>query len=138
MPAITVSALLTDPAGAILVVRRKGTALWRLPGGIISTGASVTGMLLSFCRRQVGVAPDFVAPLFEFEFSGRRVVVGRDEIRHAQARACGWIESVQWCRRDALPVGLDPLAAMAISLSEALRPRENSDGSADPAHTLFA
>ena len=119
MQHLTVSALLTDAAGLILLVRRKGSALWRLPGSVIRSTASVGGMLVSLCRRQAGVAPDFVAPFFDFEFSGRRVVVGRDEIRHEQARACGWVEAVQWFRRDALPVGIEPFAAVAISLSAA-------------------
>ncbi len=118
MPLLSVSALLFDSAGSILLVHRKGSALWRLPGGDISRTASVMGMLVSLSRRQVGVAPDFVSPLFTFEFSGRRVIVGRDEIPHERARACGWIESVQWCRPDGLPLGLDPLAGMAISLRE--------------------
>jgi ADP-ribose pyrophosphatase YjhB (NUDIX family) len=113
---LAVSALLTDGRGNVLLIRRKRSALWRLPGGEISPQASVTGMLVSLCRRQVGVVPDFVQPLFRIEFSGRRVTVGRDEIRHEQARACGWVEAVQWCRPDALPLGVDPLAAVAISL----------------------
>lgn len=116
MPSLTVSALLTDAAGAVLLVRRKRSALWSLPGGEISVTASISGMLLSLCRRQVGVTPDFIRPFYTFEFSGRRVIVGQDDVRHEQARACGWIESVQWCRPEALPVGTDPLAAVAISL----------------------
>ena len=113
---LLVSALLTDADGSILLVRRKRSALWRLPGGEVGREASIARVLVSLCRRQTGVAPDFVAPLFTFVFSGRRVIVGRDEVRHEQARACGWIESVQWCAPDRLPVGVDPLAAMAISL----------------------
>jgi hypothetical protein len=118
MPLLTVSALLTDAAGMILLVRRKQSVLWRLPGGDISHTASATGMIVSLCRRQIGVAPDFVAPMYAFEFAGRRVFVGCDVIPHDQARACGWIEAVQWARRGALPVGVDPIAAMAISLSD--------------------
>jgi hypothetical protein len=123
MPSSTVAALLSDAAGMILLVRRKRSALWRLPGGDVGPHASAAGMLVSLCRRQAGVAPEFVAPWFEFTIVGRRVLVAPAEIRHEQARACGWIEAVQWCRPDHLPVALDPAAAMAISLAEAGRVR---------------
>lgn len=122
MPSLTVAALLTDAAGSILLVRRKGSALWRLPGGAISYQASVTGMLISLCRRQAGVAPDFVAPFFRFEFAGRTVLVGRDSIPHERARACGWIEAVTWCERGALPMNVDPVAAMTIGLAGSSHP----------------
>jgi ADP-ribose pyrophosphatase YjhB (NUDIX family) len=136
MPLLTVSALLTDASGMILLVRRKNSALWKLPGGDIGRAASATVMLASLCRRQVGIVPDFVAPLYAFEFAGRRVFVGRDVVRHEQARACGWIEAVEWCHRGSLPVGVEPIAAMAISLSD--RPAFRLTMSAPPLNVTAA
>lgn len=117
MRVLTISAVLTESTGLILLARRKNSALWRLPGGAAPPGASVSRLLVSLCRRQVGVAPDFLAPLLEFDVLGRRVLVGRDEIQPERARACGWIEAVQWCQPNRLPLGIDPLTAMVISLT---------------------
>lgn len=113
----TILALLTDAAGELLLVRRKDSSLWSLPGGVLRVPVrSRCAFLIVCCRRQVGVAPDFVAPLREFEFAGKGVVVGTDEIPHDRARACGRVEVSRWFRPDELPVELAPLARMAIGL----------------------
>jgi hypothetical protein len=68
------------------------------------------------CSRQVGVTPDFVAPLREFTFAGQRVLFGVDEIAATRARACGRVAESNWFRPDTLPVDLAPTARFAISL----------------------
>ncbi len=113
----TLLALLTDDSGRVLLVRRKNSLLWSLPGGEIRAPvASVQLYLAACCSRQVGVTPDFGGPLIEFDFAGTQVVMGVDEVPHDRARACGRIEASQWFRYDALPVELTPVACMAIAL----------------------
>jgi ADP-ribose pyrophosphatase YjhB (NUDIX family) len=113
----TVLALLTEAAGEVLLVRRRDSLLWSLPGGVLRhPSSSRTAFLAVCCRRQVGVAPDFVVPLREFEFAGQGVAVGIDDVARERVRACGRVTESQWFRYDALPVDLAPLARMAIGL----------------------
>jgi ADP-ribose pyrophosphatase YjhB (NUDIX family) len=117
MPVQTILALLNDSAGNLLLVRRKESLLWSLPGGVLRTPTRMRAEFLAVCcRRQVGVTPDFVAALREFEFAGQGVAVGSDEICQHRARACGRVESSRWFRSSELPVDLAPLARMAIGL----------------------
>lgn len=116
MPRLIVSAVLTDADGSVLLMRRKRSVLWRLPGGETTYDASIMRLLVSLCRRQVGVAPDFVDAPFTFEFAGQRVIVACDEVPNDKVRACGWVDAVQWFRPDALPLEIEPVAAVAISL----------------------
>ena len=61
MPVQTILALLNDSAGNLLLVRRKETLLWSLPGGVLRTPMRLRAEFLAVCcRRQVGVTPDFV------------------------------------------------------------------------------
>lgn len=117
----TILALLTDTQGNLLLVRRKESLLWSLPGGVLRTPVrSRSEFLAVCCRRQVGVTPEFVAPLREFEFAGQAVAVGTDDIAHERARACGRVEISRWFQPDELPVDFAPLARMAVGL---FRPR---------------
>ena len=74
-----VLALLTDSSGRVLLVRRKDSLLWSLPGSALrSSVASRSDFLAVCCRRQIGVTPDFVAPLAELVFSEQSVALGVD------------------------------------------------------------
>jgi hypothetical protein len=86
------------------------------------------------CRRQVGVAPDFVTPLREFEFAGQAVAVGIDEVPQERVRACGRVTESRWFKPDVLPVDLAPLARMAIGL----HPMSLTRAETDEAHCLVA
>lgn len=107
-------ALLTDEAGRTLLVRRKDSALWALPGGTLRPSADPVALLISCCRRQVGVGPDFVAPPIEMFVAGRTFLVARDEIPHERARACGRVEESRWFAGTELPLNVAPVARMII------------------------
>lgn len=131
-----VLALLTDSAGEVLLVRRKESLLWSLPGGVLRMPVrSRSEFLAVCCRRQVGLAPDFVAPLREFEFAGQAVAVGLDDVPRERARACGRVQESRWFRADDLPMDLAPLARMAIGLHRE-RVTATADASADMAFAV--
>lgn len=111
-----VLALLKDSAGLVLLVRRKGSLLWSLPGGLLRDGVSAADMLSIYCQRQIGSGPDFNAPFLHFRFANRAIMVGCDVIPHQRAGARGRIEASGWFRSDALPVGTEPVARLAVAL----------------------
>lgn len=109
-------AMLTDDSGRVLLVRRNDSLLWTLPGGIVrGLVASRTAFLASCCRRQVGVAPDFVGPMTHFEFSGQSVAVGVDDVDAFRVRACGRVTESHWFQSDALPVDVAPMARLVVA-----------------------
>lgn len=113
----TLLALLMDESNRLLLVRRKGSVLWTLPGGVVRGPVdSRAAFLASCCTRQVGVTPDFVASFAEFVFVGDRVAISADEIPAERARACGRIEASTWFPIHALPMELLPVACMAIAI----------------------
>lgn len=113
----TLLALLTDESNRLLLVRRKGSVLWTLPGGTLrGPVASRAAFLASCCARQIGVTPDFVAPFTEFMFVGESIAVATDGIPPERVRACGRIEASQWHPINSLPVDLLPVACMAIAV----------------------
>jgi len=113
----TLLALLKDPSGRVLLARRKGAVLWGLPGGELREAVdSRPAYLAACCARQVGVTPDFVAPLVEFAFAGAQIALGIDEVAPERVRAGGRMAAVEWFGMTALPVDLLPVACMAVAM----------------------
>lgn len=111
-----VYALLHDSSGSILLARRRGTVLWGLPGGEVRSTTPLSELLGTYCARQVGMAPDFVAAFAEFTLAGKRIAVGVDQIPTARAAARGRVEAVCWMNPGKIPGEIDPVARMAIAL----------------------
>ncbi len=110
-------ALLSDSSGRVLLVRRKDSALWSLPGSAVRVpAASRSEFLAGCCRRQIGVTPEFSAPLAYVTLAGLSAEIGVDEISSDRARACGRTAETQWCSPDALPVDLAPIARLGIAV----------------------
>lgn len=111
-----VFALLSDQSGMILLVRRRGSLLWSMPGGELRGPCQMDEMLTTYCQRQIGVSPEFACQFVEFTLGGKRIAVGVDEIPKARAAARGRAEAVQWVSRTALPSQIDPAVRLAVAL----------------------
>lgn len=111
-----VHALLRDSSGSILVIRRRGSALWSLPGGSLRPNAVSEDLLTTFCQRQVGITPDFDGSLKEVVISDIPVVLAQAEVPRARAGARGRIEAVSWVVSNQLPYDMEPVARLAISM----------------------
>ena len=111
-----VFALLTDQAGMILLIRRRGSLLWSLPGGDLRGPCQLDEMLTTYCQRQVGVSPEFACPFTEFTLGGKRIAFGVDQVPKARAAARGRVEAVQWVQSSTLPTQIDPSVRMAVAL----------------------
>lgn len=109
-------AVLTDSSGRVLLVRRKDSLPWTVPGGVMRSPLLSGGHFLAICcRRQIGVTPEFLAPLAMLSDAEQSVAFGTDEIRADAVRACGMVAECRWFRRNSLPDDLAPLAQQAIS-----------------------
>ena len=126
-----VFALLSEQSGLILLVRRRGSLLWSLPGGDLRSPCQVDEMLTTYCQRQVGVSPEFACRFIEFTLGGKRIAVGTDEIPKARAAARGRAEAVQWVSRTALPSQIDPAVRLAVALFSQQQHEQQASAAAD-------
>ena len=116
-----VFALLSDQTGMILLIRRRGSLLWSLPGGELRGPCQIDEMLTTYCQRQVGVSPEFACQFTEFTLGGKRIAFGVDQVPKARAAARGRVEAVQWVQPDTLPTQIDPAVRMAVALMDQQR-----------------
>lgn len=110
-----VYALLTDTAGFVLLVRRRGSALWSLPGGELRPSTRAEDLLTTYCQRQTGVVPDSFGAVQGFMFAGVYHCTALATANRARAGARGRIEAISWSRGDALPTETDPVARVAVA-----------------------
>lgn len=114
MPEITVAALVTGPDG-VLVVRGRGEADWRLPGGLLlATDETVEAALARELSAQLGLAvedePPFLETFYERRGHGETVVHNVFDLRYVdreQVVVAFHLEST-W-------VAIDELEALAVS-----------------------
>lgn len=111
-----VYALLTDTSGNVLLVRRRGSALWTLPSGEIRPGSPPHELLTSYTQRQTGIVPEALGPLQSFSFAGTSHLVAHAEVPRARAGARGRIEAISWARPEAMPTDMDPVARVAVAI----------------------
>jgi ADP-ribose pyrophosphatase YjhB (NUDIX family) len=116
MPAFAVHALLYDSAGSILLVRRKESILWGLPGGEVRGHENLVEMLVTLCARQIGLRPDFISPFEHFTLAGMRVAVGVEQVVPGRAAPRGKVQAVHWMKGGAGPGEFEPTARLAIAL----------------------
>lgn len=110
-----VYALLTDTTGTVLLVRRRGSALWTLPSGELRPGTPTDDLLTAYCQRQTGIAPDAFGPVQAFKFAGAHHSVAAAVVTRTRAGARGRIEAISWARPEALPTETDPSARVAVA-----------------------
>ena len=110
-----VYALLTDTTGTVLLVRRRGSALWSLPAGELRPGTPTDDLLTAYCQRQTGIAPDAFGPVQPFTFGGVPHSVASAVVSRTRAGARGRIEAIIWARPEALPTETDPMARVAVA-----------------------
>jgi hypothetical protein len=109
-------AFLTNSAGQVLLVRRKDSHLWSLPGSLLHAAVeSRTDFLAACCRRQIGVTPVFCSPLRHVSLATVQAAIARDEVPTDRVRACGRVADTAWFSPDALPVELAPVARLVIA-----------------------
>jgi len=111
-----VHALLRDSSGSILVIRRRGSALWSLPGGSLRANVVAEDLLTTYCQRQVGITPDFDAAMEDVVISGIPVVLAKAEVPRARAGARGRIDAVSWVVAGQLPYDMEPVARLAVGM----------------------
>jgi ADP-ribose pyrophosphatase YjhB (NUDIX family) len=123
-----VYALLTDTTGTVLLVRRRGSALWTLPAGEARPGTLIDDLLTSYCQRQTGITPDAFGPQQPFTFGGKSHSAAVAVVTRARAGARGRIEAIQWAQASALPTETDPVARVAVAsmlrLIQTVKPAE--------------
>ena len=108
-------ALLTDTSGNVLLVRRRGSALWTLPAGEVRPGTPLDELLTSYTQRQTGIAPDALGPPQSFSFAGSSHYVAHSPVPRARAGARGRIEAISWAQPEAMPTDMDPVARVAVA-----------------------
>jgi 8-oxo-dGTP pyrophosphatase MutT (NUDIX family) len=120
-PEIRVSAaVVVDPDGRALVVRKEGTTLFMQPGGKREAGESAAEALLRELAEEIGVvvAADALVPLGEFTTDaanepGHRVIADafRVDLRDASVVRGAEIAEVRWIgSADAASTPLAPLS----------------------------
>jgi hypothetical protein len=110
-----VYALLTDTTGFVLLLRRRGSALWNLPGGELRAPEPGVNLLTMYCQRQIGVAPASFGPVRTFVLAGVEHGVAVGTVMRPRAIARGRVDAVQWTRLDALPTETHPAARVAVA-----------------------
>jgi len=105
---------------ALLVVRKKGTQAWMLPGGKLDPGETAQAALIRELNEelQISVAADQLSALGQFEAAAANEAETRVhacvftiDVRHAQnLQMAAEIEAVQWLRIDGcIPPDVAPL-----------------------------
>ena len=105
---------------ALLVVRKKGTQAWMLPGGKLDPGETAEAALIRELNEelQISVAADQLTVLGQFEAAAANEADTRVharaftvDVRHAQnLQMAAEIEAVQWLRIDGrIPPEVAPL-----------------------------
>lgn len=134
-----VYALLTDTTGYVLLLRRRGSALWNLPGGEVRPAMNSDDLLNIYCQRQIGVAPESFGPIQAFVLAGVPHAVAVGTILRARASARGRVDAVHWVRLDALPTETHPAARVAVAtLARELLASRTSAIASTPTHSLQA
>ena len=113
-----VHALLTEPSGLVLLIKRRNSALWGLPGGTVRPSSQLEDLLVTYCRRQVGIAPEFQAKFEEIIFAGIPIKIGLAEVIKIRAGARGRIDAVSWVNPASPPYEMEPAARMIVGLFE--------------------
>lgn len=111
-----VYALLTDETtGTVLLVRRRGSALWTLPSGEVRPGTPADDLLTAYCQRQTGISPEFTGPLQAFALAGIPHLVAMAHVVRTRAGARGRIEAISWVSPTAMPTEMDPVGRVAVA-----------------------
>jgi ADP-ribose pyrophosphatase YjhB (NUDIX family) len=138
MSSFAVHALLFDPNGSILLIRRRDSVLWGLPGGDVRGFDQLEEVLATLCARQTGVRPLFGGPFERFTLAGMQVAVGIDDITPGRVAARGKVQAVHWLKPSGeAPGELEPTARLAIALGKAKGPRVIQSGEALPGLVTF-
>lgn len=111
-----VHALLTETSGSVLLIKRRNSALWGLPGGTVRPSSLLEDLLVTYCQRQVGIAPEFQAKFQEIVFAGIPIKIGLAEVLKVRAGARGRIDAVSWVNPASPPYEMEPAARMIVGL----------------------
>jgi 8-oxo-dGTP pyrophosphatase MutT (NUDIX family) len=122
-----VAALVTDAAGRLLLVRKRGTDRFMQPGGKPEAGETLREALARELAEELRltVSPDAFAALGRFEADaanepGHALVAHVFRLEAAEpVRAAAEIDEVRWCtvaEADALGARLAPLARTLLAL----------------------
>ena len=111
-----VYALLAEPSGSVLLIKRRGSALWSLPGGLVRPTSLIEDLLVTYCQRQVGIAPDFQVKFQEIVFAGIPIKIGLAQVVKVRAGARGRIDAVSWANPVSPPYEMEPAARMIVGL----------------------
>jgi ADP-ribose pyrophosphatase YjhB (NUDIX family) len=138
MSGFAVHALLFDPNGSILLVQRRDSVLWGLPGGEVRGFEQLQEVLATLCGRQTGVRPDFAGAFEYFTLAGMRVAVGVDEVTPGRVAARGKVQAVHWMKAGVAPGEMEPTARLAIALAKSRSPLGGKSGAGLPGLVTFA
>lgn len=111
-----VHALLSESSGSVLLIKRRNSALWGLPGGAVRPSSRLEDLLVTYCQRQVGIAPEFQARFEEVVFAGIPIKIGLAEVLKVRAGARGRIDAVSWVNPASPPYEMEPAARMIVGL----------------------
>lgn len=111
-----VYAILTEPSGSVLLIKRRSSALWGLPGGIVRPSSRLEDLLVTYCQRQVGIAPDFQEDFEEIVFAETPIKIALAEVPKVRAGARGRVDSVSWVNPASPPYEMEPAARMIVGL----------------------
>jgi hypothetical protein len=83
---------------------------------MVRPSSQLEDLLVTYCQRQVGIAPDFQVKFEEVIFAGIPIRVGLAQVLKVRAGARGRIDAVSWANPASPPYEMEPAARMIIGL----------------------
>lgn len=117
---ITVTAVVTDDRGRVLVVRRRDTGLWKVPGGVLNLDEPIPTALRRTVEEETGVVvePERLTGVYQDVGLGTVALVFRAHIADGEPKPTADCSTVDWWPVDRLGTELGQV--LAVNVRDAL------------------
>jgi 8-oxo-dGTP pyrophosphatase MutT (NUDIX family) len=118
---VSVSAVITNHAGQVLVIQRRDSGTWEIPGGVLELDESIPAGLRREVREETGliVEPERLTGVYKNLRLGVVALVFRAHILDGQPAPTEESAKVDWWTVDA--VRTEMVEAFAVRVTDALR-----------------
>jgi 8-oxo-dGTP diphosphatase len=117
---VSVAAVVTDPEGRVLVIKRRDNGAWQLPGGVLELNERIEDGVVREVREETNVVvqPTRLTGVYKNMNLGVVALVMRAEIVSGQPNSTDESSEVDWWARDR--VSAEMSEAFAIRILDAL------------------